>query len=161
MEGIPAAPRGVPQIEITFDIDANGILTVSSKDKGTGKEQSITISGSSGLSEAEINKMIKEAEQHKAEDIKRKEIVEVKNKLDSVISQAEKELNERPNSKLQSIVDKSKQILKDDISEKSIYENAEKEIISELQNISQNNSCDSGNCSSSKKDDDIIDAEVE
>ncbi|MBB1094614.1 Hsp70 family protein, partial [Rhodopseudomonas palustris] len=82
LTGIPAAPRGVPQIEVTFDIDANGILTVSSTDKGTGKSQSITISGSSGLSEEEINKMVQDAEAHKAEDAARKEIVDLRNQAD-------------------------------------------------------------------------------
>jgi molecular chaperone DnaK len=86
LTGIPAAPRGVPQIEVTFDIDANGILTVSSTDKGTGKSQSITISGSSGLSEEEINKMVQDAENHKAEDAKRKEIVDLRNQADALAS---------------------------------------------------------------------------
>ncbi|MBV5335163.1 MAG: molecular chaperone DnaK, partial [Sulfuricurvum sp.] len=94
LTGIPAAPRGVPQIEVTFDIDANGILTVSSTDKGTGKSQSITISGSSGLSEDEINKMVQDAENHKAEDAKRKEIVDLRNQADALASQTEKSLKE-------------------------------------------------------------------
>ena len=79
LDGIPPAPRGTPQIEVTFDIDANGILHVSAKDLGTGKEQKITIQGSSGLSKEEVEKMTKEAELNAAEDAKRKEAVETKN----------------------------------------------------------------------------------
>jgi molecular chaperone DnaK len=92
--GIPPAPRGVPQIEVTFDIDANGIVNVSAKDLGTGKEQAITITASSGLTEEEINKMVKEAEAHVEEDRRRKEEVEIKNKADTLIYTTEKTLNE-------------------------------------------------------------------
>lgn len=91
---IPPAPRGVPQIEVTFDIDANGILSVSAKDKGTGKEQSIKIQASSGLSEAEIERMKKEAQENSAADLKRKEEVELFNKADGLIFQTEKQLKE-------------------------------------------------------------------
>lgn len=91
---IPPAPRGVPQIEVTFDIDANGILSVSSKDKGTGKEQSIKIQASSGLSEEEIERMKKEAQENSAADAKRKEEVEIFNKADGLIFQTEKQLKE-------------------------------------------------------------------
>jgi molecular chaperone DnaK len=94
LDGIPPAPRGAPQIEVTFDIDANGILHVSAKDLGTGKDQKITIQGSSGLSKEEVDKMTKEAEIHAAEDKKRKEAVESKNQLDSTIYQIEKTLKE-------------------------------------------------------------------
>ena len=87
LSGIPAAPRGVPQIEVTFDIDANGILTVSAKDKATGKSQEIKISGSSGLSDSEIEKMVKEAELHKEEDSKKKAIIELRNSADSLVYQ--------------------------------------------------------------------------
>ena len=90
LDGIPPAPRGTPQIEVTFDIDANGILHVSAKDLGTGKDQKITIQGSSGLSKEEVEKMTKDAELHAAEDKKRKEAVEAKNQLDSAIYQLEK-----------------------------------------------------------------------
>jgi len=92
LQGIPPAPRGVPQIEVTFDIDANGILTVSAVDKGTGKSQEIKITGSSGLSEEEIEKMVQDAEAHKAEDEKRKAIVEAKNQADALIHQTRKSL---------------------------------------------------------------------
>ncbi len=94
LDGIPPAPRGVPQIEVTFDIDANGIINVSASDKATGRAQKITITASSGLSEAEIDKMVKDAEAHAAEDLKRKEQVEVKNTADSTIFSAEKVLKD-------------------------------------------------------------------
>ncbi len=94
LDGIPPAPRGTPQIEVIFDIDANGILHVTAKDKGTGKEQKITIQGSSGLSSEEVEKMTKEAELHAEEDKKRKESVETKNQLDSTIYQMEKALKD-------------------------------------------------------------------
>jgi len=92
--GIPPAPRGVPQIEVTFDIDANGILNVSAKDLGTGKEQKITITSSSGLSKDEVERMTKEAELHSDEDRRRKEEVEVKNRADQLIYGTEKMLKE-------------------------------------------------------------------
>ena len=92
--GIPVAPRGVPQIEVTFDIDANGIVHVAAKDLGTGKEQSIKITASSGLSEDEIKQMVKDAEAHAAEDKKRKETVEARNQLDSLVYSTEKSLKE-------------------------------------------------------------------
>ncbi len=94
LEGIPTAPRGVPQVEVTFDIDANGIAHVSAKDKATGKEQKITITSSSGLSEEEIKKAVKEAQEHEAEDKKQKEVIEKRNKLDSMIFEIEKTLKE-------------------------------------------------------------------
>jgi len=94
LDGIPPAPRGTPQIEVTFDIDANGILHVSAKDLGTGKDQKITIQGSSGLSKDEVEKMTKEAELHAAEDKKRKDAVETRNQLDSTIYQLEKTLRD-------------------------------------------------------------------
>ena len=90
LSGIPAAPRGVPKIEVTFNIDANGIVNVKAKDLGTGKEQAITITSSSGLSDEEINRMVKEAEAHAAEDKAKKEEVEVKNNADNLVYQAEK-----------------------------------------------------------------------
>jgi len=94
LDGIPPAPRGMPQIEVTFDIDANGIVNVSAKDKATGKVQHITITASSGLSEAEIQKMVKDAEAHAADDKKRRELVEERNKLDNMVYNIEKMLSE-------------------------------------------------------------------
>ena len=92
--GIPAAPRGVPQIEVTFDIDANGLVNVSAKDTGTGKEQSISIQPSSGLSEEEIQQMVKDAETHAQEDEKKKELIEARNQADSIIYSTEKSMSD-------------------------------------------------------------------
>jgi molecular chaperone DnaK len=92
--GIPPAPRGVPQIEVGFDIDANGIVNVQAKDKGTGKEQQIRIQASGGLSEADIEKMVKDAESHAADDKKRREAVETKNHAEAMIHATEKALSE-------------------------------------------------------------------
>jgi molecular chaperone DnaK len=94
LTGIPPAPRGVPQIEVTFDIDANGIVHVSAKDLGTGKEQSIRITASSGLSKDEIDKMVKDAESHAAEDKKKREAIEARNQADSMIYSTEKSLKD-------------------------------------------------------------------
>ncbi len=94
LEGIPAAPRGVPKIEVTFDIDANGIVNVSAKDQGTGKEQKISITNSSGLSKEEVEKMVQEAQMHAEEDKKAREAIEKKNQLDGLILQVEKTLAE-------------------------------------------------------------------
>jgi molecular chaperone DnaK len=94
LEGIPPAPRGVPQIEVTFDIDANGILNVSARDKATGKEQRITITASTNLSKDEIERMVRDAELHAAEDKRRRELIELKNQSDSLAYQSEKSLNE-------------------------------------------------------------------
>ncbi|GAB4336415.1 MAG: molecular chaperone DnaK [Dehalococcoidia bacterium] len=110
LEGILPAPRGVPQIEVTFDIDANGIVHVSAKDKGTGKEQKITIQASSGLTEEEIERMKRDAELHAEEDRKRRELVELKNVADSTAYQAEKTLRENP--------DKIDAALKSEVEEK-------------------------------------------
>jgi len=94
LDGIPPAPRGVPQVEVTFDIDANGILAVNAKDKASNKEQSIRIEGSGGLSEPEIDRMVKEAADHAGDDKARREKIEKHNNLDSLIYQAEKTLAE-------------------------------------------------------------------
>src|SRR5262249_8612639 len=92
--GIPPAPRGMPQVEVTFDIDANGIMNVSAKDLGTGKEQKITITSSSGLSKDEVEKLVKDAESHASEDKQKREEIEAKNHLDSLVYEVEKMLNE-------------------------------------------------------------------
>lgn len=94
LDGIPPAPRGIPKIEVTFDIDANGILHVSAKDMGTGKQQAITITGHSGLDEQEIDRMVKDAESHSAEDKKRRELVDIKNQADQMVYNMEKLLRE-------------------------------------------------------------------
>jgi len=119
LDGIPPAPRGVPQIEVTFDIDANGILNVSAKDMGTGKEQKITITASSGLTEEEIQRMIKEAELHAEEDRKRKEQAETRNRADALVYETEKFLREQGDkisaekkSRLESVVARLKEAVK-------------------------------------------------
>jgi len=94
LDGIPPAPRGVPQIEVTFDIDANGIVNVSAKDKGTGKEQKITITATSGLSKDEVERMVKDAEAHAEEDKKRKEEVDTRNRADQAVHAAEQFMKE-------------------------------------------------------------------
>jgi len=94
LDGIPPAPRGTPQVEVSFDIDANGIVNVSAKDRGTGKEQKITITASSGLSKDEVDRMMKDAEAHAAEDKARKEEVETRNRADQTVYQAEKFMKE-------------------------------------------------------------------
>ena len=98
LSGIPPAPRGIPQIEVTFDIDANGIVNVHAKDMGTGKEQSITITSSTKLSEDEINAKVKEAEQYAEEDKKRKEEIEVRNQAETLIYETEKNMKELESS---------------------------------------------------------------
>ena len=110
MDGIPPAPRGVPQIEVTFDIDANGILNVKAADKATGKEQSIKITGSTGLTKEEVERMTKEAEAHAAEDTEKKEKIEAKNQADSLIFTAEKSLKD--------MGDKVKEEVKKEVEEK-------------------------------------------
>merc|ERR1711988_2089084 len=92
--GIPPAPRGVPQIEVSFDIDANGIVNVSAKDKGTGKEQNIVIQSSGGLSDDDIERMVQEAEANAEADAKKKEVIELKNEADSLVYSTEKSLSE-------------------------------------------------------------------
>ena len=120
LDGIPAAPRGVPQIEVTFDIDANGIVNVSAKDKGTGKEQHITISNSSGLSKEEVDELVKQAKAHEADDKKNKETVEKRNQLDNMIIQIEKTLKENKEklpiaevNKVEAALEDAKKVLKE------------------------------------------------
>jgi molecular chaperone DnaK len=125
LTGIPPAPRGMPQIEVTFDIDANGILHVSAKDRATGKEQKIRIEASSGLSESEIEKMVKDAESHASEDKERREQVEARNRLDSMVYEVEKnvkewddKLDQATKDKLNESLERSRKALKqDDVSE--------------------------------------------
>ncbi len=172
LTGIPAAPRGVPQIEVTFDIDANGILTVSAKDKTTGKSQEIKISGSSGLSDSEIEKMVKDAELHKEEDAKKKELIELRNQADSLVYQTRKSLDEHKDKIAATEVEGIESALKD-LEEALKNENVSKEELeSKIQNLSQKaqslaqamqNQAQSGGAQDGKKgkDDDVIDAEVE
>ncbi len=142
LQGIPPAPRGVPQIEVTFDIDANGILTVTAKDKATGKAQSIKITGSTGLSKDEINKMREEAEKHAEEDKKAKEKIEAKNKAENLIYVAEKSLKDAGDKVAKDIkedVEKKIKAVKDVIEKGSAedLENKTKELSDSLQKIGQ------------------------
>ena len=172
LEGIPAAPRGVPQIEVEFDIDANGILTVSAKDKATGKAQNITISGSSGLSEDEINSMVKDAELHKEEDKKRKDAVEARNQADALVHQTEKSMSElgekvpaEDRANIEAALNDLKEVLKDENSSKEQIDakvealsKASHKLAEAMYKKDENAGANSGN---NKKDDDVIDAEVE
>jgi len=172
---IPAAPRGVPQIEVTFDIDANGILTVSSTDKGTGKSQSITISGSSGLSEEEINKMVQDAEENKAADGERKGMVDLRNQADALIAQTEKSLAEmgdkidaEEKTKIESAAADLKEIIKDESATKAQIEEkvkvlteASHKMAEEMYKKEQNPEAAQADAKKKKEDDDVIDAEIE
>jgi molecular chaperone DnaK len=124
LDGIPPAPRGIPQVEVTFDIDANGIINVSARDKATGREQRITITASSGLSEAEIQRMVKEAQAHAAEDEKKKQQVETKNQAESAIFTAEKFLRDF-NDRLPEDAKKRTQELIDDVRKAESSEDSE------------------------------------
>ena len=165
----------MPQIEVTFDIDANGILTVSSTDKGTGKSQSITISGSSGLSEEEINKMVQDAEAHKAEDTKRKELVELKNQADALIAQTEKSLGEmsekieaEEKAKIESAIAELKETLKDESATKEQIEakvktltEASHKMAEQMYKKDQGGEAGAADAKKKKDDEDVIDAEIE
>lgn len=135
LDGIPPAPRGVPQIEVTFNIDANGILNVTAKDKGSGKEQSITIQNSGNLDKDEVEKAAKEAEAHAEEDKKKREAVEVRNQLDSTIYQAEKlktdskdKLSEDDVKTIDEAVETAKKVQSDENADKEALEAATKEL---------------------------------
>jgi molecular chaperone DnaK len=135
LDGIPSAPRGVPQIEVTFNLDANGILNVTAKDKGSGKEQSITIQGSSGLSKDEVEKMAKEAEAHAEEDKKKREAIDARNILDSAVYNAEKmkndnkdKLSEDDVKTLDEAVEAAKKVVADEKADKDALEAAAKEL---------------------------------
>jgi len=175
LSGIAPAPRGVPQIEVTFDIDANGILTVSAQDKATGKSQEIKITGSSGLSEEEIQRMIQEAEAHKAEDEKRKALVEAKNQADALAHQTKKSLGELGDkidaslkSQVEKVVGEIEALVKDENATKEQIDAKVAELNTLNQQLAQQAQASAGaganqGASSQKKpdDDDVIDAEVE
>ena len=142
LDGIPSAPRGVPQIEVTFNIDANGILNVTAKDKGTGKEQSITISGSGNLSKDDVEKMAKEAESHADEDKARKDAVEARNLLDSTVYQAEKmakdskdKISEEDMKTLNEAVEVAKKVVANEATTKDDLEKAASELNDKLMPI--------------------------
>jgi len=133
--GIPAAPRGVPQIEVTFDIDANGILHVSAKDLGTGKEQKITVTASSGLQEDEINSMVQDAEQHAEEDKQKRESAEARNQLDSMVSATEKTMTENKDkltdddrAPIEAALEKAKKVLEQSDSDAATMKQAAEEL---------------------------------
>lgn len=142
LDGIPSAPRGVPQIEVTFNIDANGILNVTAKDKGSGKEQSITIQNSGNLDKEEVEKAAKEAEAHAEEDKKKREAVESKNQLDSSIYQAEKmksdnkdKLSEEDVKTLDEAIELAKKVAGDEKADKDAIEAAAKELTDKIMPI--------------------------
>ncbi len=168
LQGIAPAPRGVPQIEVTFDIDANGILTVSAQDKNTGKSQEIKISGSSGLSDSEIEKMVKDAELHKEEDAKKKEVIEARNHADSLAHQTQKSLDEHKTSlnendanEIQNAINALKDCVKNDNATKAELEDKTKLLAQAAQKLGEAMANKNNAEQPKKKDDDVIDAEVE
>jgi molecular chaperone DnaK len=172
LRDIPAAPRGVPQIEVTFDIDANGILTVSAQDKGTGKSQEIKITGSSGLSDEEIAKMVADAEAHKAEDEQRKALVDAKNQADALIHQTKKSLGElgenfdtTEKANIESAISDLETTLKNDNATKEEIEAKVKTLTEKSHKLAEalyaKEQGGATEASSGAKDDDVIDAEVE
>ncbi|WRC46089.1 molecular chaperone DnaK [Helicobacter pylori] len=168
LQGIAPAPRGVPQIEVTFDIDANGILTVSAQDKNTGKSQEIKISGSSGLSDSEIEKMVKDAELHKEEDARKKEVIEARNHADSLAHQTQKSLdehktnlNENDANEIQNAINALKECVKNDNATKAELEDKTKTLAQTAQKLGEAMANKNNAEQPKKKDDDVIDAEVE
>src|ERR1035437_2228347 len=178
--GIPPAPRGMPQVEVTFDIDANGILNVSAKDRGTGKEQKITITSSSGLDKKEVEKLVKDAESHSSEDKKRREAIEAKNALDALVYSTEKLVNESgdkvPESEKEAVkaaVADAKKILEASPGDAETLKKAAQELQKASYKIAEalyksapaggpggDGGATPGEASSSKPADDVIDAEV-
>ncbi|MCA9842943.1 MAG: Hsp70 family protein, partial [Cyanobacteria bacterium HKST-UBA03] len=179
LEGIPPAPRGIPKVKVTFDIDANGILNVSAKDEATNKEQRITITASTNLDDNEIDRMVKEAEQYASDDEKRKEEAEVRNNADALVYQVEKQLNDlgdkidaSERGKAKDLVDQLREALKNNELEKI------KTLSNDLQQVAYSistkayeagdaspgsggggGSAETGNGASGGSDDDVIDAE--
>ena len=177
LEGIPPSPRGVPQIEVTFDIDANGVLTVSAQDKASGKQQEIKVTGSSGLSDEEIEKMVQDAEANKDADAKRKEGVEARNQADALVHQTEKSLTEmgdkieaEDKEKIESAVNELKETLKDDSATKEQIDEKVKTLTEVSHKLAEAMYAKEGGADAAaggtekkkkKDDDDVIDAEVE
>ncbi|SIN77491.1 molecular chaperone DnaK [Sulfurivirga caldicuralii] len=174
LEDIPPAPRGVPQIEVTFDIDANGILSVSAKDKQTGKEQKITIQASSGLTEEEIERMIKEAEAHAEEDRKARELIEARNQADALVHEAKKLLKEaveKISEATRSLVEKAIEAVEEAVKgdEKAVIESKTKELAEAMQKAATEQAQTGGgqqqqaqgSQSAASRDDDVVDAEFE
>ena len=172
LRDIPAAPRGVPQIEVTFDIDANGILTVSAQDKGTGKSQEIKITGSSGLSDEEIEKMVQDAEAHKSEDEARKAVVETRNQADALVHQTKKSLgeigenfDENEKKAIEAAIEDLENTLKDDAATKEQIEEKMKVLSEKSHKLAEAlYAKEQGGAKTEDAkpdDDDVIDAEVE
>ena len=172
LEGIAPAPRGVPQIEVSFDIDANGILAVSAKDKATGKENNITIKASSGLSEEEVERMVKDAEANKAEDHKRVELVQARNAADSSIHYVEKtikDLGDRVEAADKEACEAEIKNVQDAIKgeDKDAIEKAVEKLMTAAQKIGEKlnaqvkeQHCDCGDeCECKSKQEDVVDAE--
>ncbi|WP_104708876.1 molecular chaperone DnaK [Helicobacter felis] len=168
LTGISPQPRGIPQIEVTFDIDANGILTVSAKDKNTGKSQEIRITGSSGLSDSEIEKMVKDAELHKEEDTRRKAVVELKNQAESLAHETKKGLEEHKANleageveKIQNALSDLEASVKNENATKEEVEGKIKALAEASKKLTEAMMQKEKNPQSTKKDEDVIDAEVE
>jgi len=180
LEGIPPAPRGLPQIEVTFDIDANGILHVSAKDKGTGKENKITIKANSGLSEAEIQQMVKDAELNAAEDHKKLELVQARNQGDAMVHSVRKSIGEHGDKleagekdKIEAAIKELEEALKGD--DKAAIEGKTEALMSASQKLGEKMYADTqaaaqaagaagaapgGAQASAPADDNVVDAEV-
>lgn len=183
LDGIPLAPRGVPQIEVTFDIDANGILHVTAKDKGTGRDQKITITGASGLSDEEIEKLRKDAEKFAEEDKKQKERIEARNQLDQFIYQTDKQLkelggnlSEEKRKELESAIEDAKKVFEDENADISALNSAREALVSKFQSMAQETYAQSAqqqqqsaqqqgpdysDQSQKKNDDNVVDADFE
>lgn len=172
LSGIAPAPRGIPQIEVTFDIDASGVLHVTAKDKGTGKEQKITVQGNTGMSDDEIEKLVKEAEANREADKKKKESIEARNHADSLVYQSEKTLednkgkyDEKDGETAKSAIDRLKQVLADTNSSKEDIEEATKTLSDIMMKIGQaiyaQPSADANATNEAKNDDGTVDADVE
>lgn len=172
LSGIAPAPRGIPQIEVTFDIDASGVLHVTAKDKGTGKEQKITVQGNTGMSDDEIEKLVKEAEANREADKKKKESIEARNHADSLVYQSEKTLednkgkyDEKDGETAKSAIDRLKQVLADTNSSKEDIEEATKTLSDIMMKIGQaiyaQPSADANATGETKNDDGTVDADVE
>ncbi|MBF0136764.1 MAG: Hsp70 family protein [Magnetococcales bacterium] len=180
LEGIAPAPRGMPQIEVTFDIDANGLVQVSAKDLGTGKEQSIRIEASGGLTEEEINRMVRDAKAHATEDSRKRKLIDARNHADSLVYTTEKSLKEHGDKvdemtkkAIKTALDELKGVMNGDNAEvieakiqvlmeasmklgETIYRN------SAAQGATNNTSCGTGSCSTGTRHDDVVvDAEYE
>ena len=169
LSGIAPAPRGVPKIEVTFDIDANGIVHVSAKDRGTGKEQSVTITGGSALPKEEIDRMVREAEEHAAEDKARREVAETRNTAEQVVYQTEKllkdeadKISEETRAAVQADVDAVKEALKGDDVEavKSSMAKLNETSLKVGQEIYQAQQAAGAAGGEAKSEDDDVDAEI-